>query len=157
MAREEEFIRVLESVFFYPNVQEEICTGRDLLDLLKNSCAHEGNIHHEETLFRHLIAAGVHSEKYAKEKGWWCRESSYPWLYFLVGFLHDIGKLGARRPTFGQVSKKVKRYSLKCHALLGAALLDSWLLQDDNFLKALELSEGEAALLATAVNYHMCV
>nr|BDT63196.1 MAG: hypothetical protein [Hemigrapsus takanoi nimavirus] len=141
------FVSLLEEVNFegVPEVED----GKKFLDIIRNSKVHDGNRYHEETLFKHLIGAAIHTHSYASDQGW-CSDDD--WLYFILGFMHDVGKLGAHRPIY----KKSNRWSTRGHALNGAASLESWIL-NEAFRKTFNLSARDCEIITVATNYHMCV
>lgn len=144
----QQFIKKLSGVVF--DNTETIKTGAELINLIKNSTVHDNNPFHEETLFDHLLGAGDFAHRYAIKRGWIDNNN---WLYFVAGFLHDVGKPGAERPRFGHKKNKM---SLKGHAVCGAAMMDSWIL-NESFLREFNLSIKEAKMIATVANFHMCV
>lgn len=143
------FLTKLAKVVF--NNNETVKTGADLITLLENSDVHRGNPFHNETLFEHLIRSGSGAHGYAVSRGWTDKDK---WLYFVGGFLHDVGKPGSQRPLFRNKNKKNKN-SLKGHAVCGAAMMDSWLL-NESFLSEFGLTTQEAGMIATVTNLHMC-
>lgn len=123
--------------------------GEQILTVLRESKVHAGNHYHKETLYEHLLFAATHTHSYALERGW-CEGEDDQWIYYLTGFLHDIGKHGSYRKQFRN------RYSTKGHGLLGAAILESWLV-NESFAAEFSLDESDVEAIILATNYHMCM
>lgn len=123
--------------------------GEQILTVLKESKAHAGNNYHGETLYEHLLSAATHTHAYALERGW-CEGEESQWIYYLTGFFHDIGKHGSYRKQFRNT------YSTKGHGLLGAAILESWLI-NESFAAEFSLDESDIEAIILTTNYHMCM
>ena len=138
--------------------------GEDIFKILKESRVHDNCTHHEETLYDHLFLTAEATHLYAKDNGWCslinghispkcCLDS--PWVFYLCGFFHDIGKPGAYRPAYVSIGKK-QRLVTKGHGPIGAAILDSWLLNSPEMLRTFSLTERDAVAITMSTNYHMC-
>lgn len=127
--------------------------GQQVLDALRESKAHDNNPHHEETLFEHLVSVAEFTHSYGLDKGWVTPTS--PWVFYLCGFLHDIGKMGAHRPIYGGGASKCRKYGTKGHSVIGASMLECWLLNED-MKRRFSLSDRDVVSLIMTTNYHMC-
>ena len=136
-----DFKTILSNVTF-PDATN-IKNGVMLLQCVDESRAHAKTKFHDETLMEHLMQSAEASHKFAMSQGWVKKES--PWLYFVAGFLHDIGKLGTERMS-----------SMKGHATVGAGTIDSWILSED-FKTKFSLSEEDAHRIVHTTNLHMAM
>ena len=75
-----------------------------------------------------------------------------PWVFFLVRFLHDLGKHGSFRSANAYYPAK-KKFT-KGHGLIGCAMLTSWVFTRE-FKNQFLLKDSDCLAIATAVNYHM--
>lgn len=143
---EAQFLRKFSSLSF------DGINGEQILTVLKESKVHAGNPYHGETLYEHLLSAATHTHAYAVKRGWFDGEESENdrWIYYLTGFLHDIGKHGSYRKQFRN------KYSTKGHGLLGAAILESWLI-NESFAAEFSLDKSDIEAIIIVTNYHMCM
>ena len=132
-------------------------TGKNIVDAIKASPVHEKSPFHQEDLFQHLLLTANACQEYADERGWCDNEKDCgldsKWVFSLCGFLHDLGKPGAYRPMRGE---KLMAAGAKGHGLIGAAMLDSYILHSEEMKRVFELSDRDAVALALVTNYHMC-
>ena len=132
----ENFESIFKPLIFYYNGKE--ISGTNILKEIEDSKVHNRTPHHNETLYEHLCRAGEESHNYAVANGLWSPSS--PWLYFVTGFVHDIGKTAMS--------------DMKGHAIVGAANLDAWLMTP-SFLEAFHLTDTDAKLVIAVTNIHM--
>ena len=105
-----------------------------------SSKAHNNNLFHPETLYEHLFMTANACHEYAcslkliskyKKHGGWVISAlkniglDSPWCFYLVGFLHDIGKHGALRPISLSDYKKKGICYTKGHGVIAGAMFDS--------------------------------
>ena len=180
---QDNFVKLFRELIFLTN-SEHVMTGQDVLDHLMANDVHKNNPYHDETLIEHLCetAAACHTraihmgyivKKQEKEEeeeeeeekeevgGYQLAPSvqeffTSPWVFYLSGFLHDIGKPGSyRQAGVSNIGKKKKMYT-NGHGLIGCAILESWLMSNE-FRESFGLSEKDCEALAVATNYHMYV
>ena len=149
----EAFTQLFSKVNLNTSVYDDLKTGHDLLVWLQSEHFHKkedpksGKMRttpHEESLYEHLMECARQTSIYAADR---IEGNPNIWKFFLVGFLHDIGKPGCTVP-------RGKHLCMKGHGPVGSAIIENITSQD--FMDAFNLTKADMADIATAVNYHMC-
>ena len=140
----ENFLEKFNNIYFHKIERY----GRDIIEYIKSKHFHSDGRYkspHEESLYDHLVLSGEFAYDYlSKLKG------DQSWKYYLVGFLHDIGKPGTIRKLGGN------RLAMKGHGINGAAMMDSWMFSEKEFQNAFQLTKEDMEDIAAVTNYHMC-
>ena len=162
---QELFSTKFASLLFPSLLRADEYTGYDILDILETSRAHQHNSYRSDGLLTHLFLTANQCLEYAVKMRFLKRESTgayrllveeidSPWVFYLVGFLHDIGKHGALREYFPtDVPKNRKKYT-RGHGCVGCSMLEH-VIYTPEFKKQFRLSERDCATIALTVNYHM--
>jgi hypothetical protein len=149
----ETFIQLFSNVKLNTSVYDDLKTGHDLLSWLQSEHFHKKEdpksgktltTPHEESLYEHLMECARHASRYAAGH---IEGNPNIWKYFLVGFLHDIGKPGC-------TVSRGKHLYMKGHGPVGSAIVENITSQD--LLDTFNITKTDMADIVTAINYHMC-
>lgn len=141
-----EFLQKFKPIYFR-TIQK---TGNDILNWLQSKHFHREEDYttpHRETLYQHLVDCGSICNEYMVS----VKKKPFSWKYYLAGFLHDIGKPGTTKRW-----RNRKLLTMKGHAIVGAAILDSWMFCENEFRETFNLTKSDLECIAAVTNYHMC-